>query len=193
MCANDVVISRRVQMEREINTDATGNEVWVHRHMCVWARRVGGGRLWCCLLRLWRRRREGYTCMCVSLPPDTKPTSPRTLTSSGCWASHRKTRWPQGAEECVCGCIFAFSRWAEHTPASSSESQLSENTCESQAVTSQAHLASIWLHGVSFNCHYSCACRRACSLLSFGRTATWFHELASWTPTHAGLHSLLFK
>ncbi len=43
MCANDVVISWRVQMEREINTDATGNKVWVHRHMwvCEWVRCVG--------------------------------------------------------------------------------------------------------------------------------------------------------
>lgn len=43
MCANDVVISRRVQMERDINTDATGNEVWVHRHLCACVSEMHGG------------------------------------------------------------------------------------------------------------------------------------------------------
>lgn len=98
MCANDVVISWRVQMEREINTDATGSEVWVHWHVCV---RLGGGRCVYCMDGCW----DSCACMCVSLPAFTKPRFPSNFDLL------RLPSIPQEdaltPEEKVSACVFA--------------------------------------------------------------------------------------
>lgn len=108
MCANDVVISQRVQMEWEINTDATGNEEWVHwlSYVCVCV---------CVSVMCWRRllqyiycsscREEGWSMNLHFTPALAKPTSPRTLTSTACGASLRKTDWPWREGEYVWGCL----------------------------------------------------------------------------------------
>lgn len=81
MCANDVVISRRVQMERDINTDATGNEVWVHRHLCACVSEMHGGMLLC--LTVWNTvEKKGLRDSYFLTPPHPTPppSSPGTLT-----------------------------------------------------------------------------------------------------------------
>ena len=105
MCANDVVISWRVQMEREINTDATGSEVWVHWHVCAcvcWR--------WSMCLLYGRLLRQLCVHVCVTpgfhqtpLPLELWPPPP---------AQHPTGRRanPGGAGECVCVCVSQMSR-----------------------------------------------------------------------------------
>lgn len=93
-------------------------------------------------------------CVCHSrLSPN--PASPRTLTSSACPASHRKTRWPR-RRRWVRVCLpVPIPKWAEPVfyfffrqcfPLESTvlhlNFQLSKNTCAQQVVLlmSQAHL-----------------------------------------------------
>lgn len=116
MCANDVVISWRVQMEREINTNATGNEVCVYHHMCM-RMSVGcdmrGGRYDYCM-EDWSMRRDVWRLcilmsVCVSLSC-LRPPWTLTSFSTRC-ASHRKTLWPPPESGQVCICPASQMSW----------------------------------------------------------------------------------
>lgn len=54
-------------MEREINTDARGNEVWAHRHMCVSEcvfEEVAMSAVWKTVEKEGRYKRVTYACVC---------------------------------------------------------------------------------------------------------------------------------
>lgn len=100
MCANDVVISRRVQMGRDINTDATGSEVWTHRHLCVCVSEMHGGTLLC--LTVWNTvEKKGLQDSYLLTHPTPPPRFPWNFDLLG-W-SHRKTHWPpERGGACLC-------------------------------------------------------------------------------------------
>lgn len=163
--------------------------------------------------RLWRRyERVMYACVCVwvSLASFTDPTSPQTLTSSGLLSIPQEdtltpSTTPESGWACLwmCICVSCFPKWTDHIFVFSLDSVLRLNfswlkTCavsESQVVPlmSQAHLHPF----DSAACHLIATtavhAEEPARFYDLARTATCFHKLASWTPTHVGLHSLLFK
>ncbi len=171
-----------------------------------------GDELELCLLygRLWRRyERVMYACVCVwvSLASLTHPASPQTLTPSACWASHRKTSWPPPESGWACLwmsiCVSCFPNEPTTFFVFSLDSALRLNfswlkTCavsDSQVVP---RLSQARLHPFeSAACHLIATtavhAEEPARFHDLARTATCFHKLASWTPTHVGRHSLLFK
>lgn len=153
---------------------------------CKWSER---------LTPMQQRMRCGFTGTCVSemswsgsfcllrgRSACVHPTSPWTLTSSHTYrAPHRKKhQFPQGANECG----YLHSKHTEYIfkKKSLSCARQLNLSCPVHATSS---LPSIRIHGVWVKCHHGW---RVCWLLSFSSCC---HGLASWTPTHVGLHTPL--
>lgn len=172
MCANDVVISWRVQMEREINTEATGNEVWVHWHVCVCEWDVLEEVAVCVCVCVEDSEEGRETHECVSLPP-FQPHFPLNfdllrLLSIPQEDTHSPREWMSVCMRmCICMCCFP------------NKNNFLESALH-QFPVNWKHCAN---HKLSCSCHRG-ALTSLLAFLSFGRTAPCFHKLASWTPTH---------